>query len=91
MHRIDYAQPDSHDGVHTNKIESFIPRLRRLIGGKDHEVRGQHLVAYAAHVAWPEDHRDKVNGKLAQRLIGSALAAPASRQCSGVQATLRQP
>jgi transposase-like protein len=81
--RINHSDAYSRDGVHTNLAESFFSRLRRMIGGQHHKVGARHLGAYAAHAAWLEDHRDESNGRLADRLVGRALAAPVSRAWKG--------
>ncbi len=81
--RINHSDAYSRDGVHTNMAESFFARLRRMIGGQHHKVGGRHLGAYAVHAAWLEDHRHESNGRLADRLIGRALAVPISRTWKG--------
>lgn len=83
VRRINHSDAYSRDGVHTNLAESFFSRLRRMIGGQHHKVGTRHLDAYAAHAAWLEDHRDESNGRLADRLVGRALAAPVSRTWKG--------
>lgn len=83
MQRINHSEAYSRDGAHTNLAESFFSRLRRMIGGQHLRVEGRYLDAYAAHAAWLEDHRSESNGKLADRLIGGALAAPVSRMWKG--------
>jgi len=83
MRRISHADAYSRDGVHTNRAESFFSRLRRMIGGQHHKVGAKHLGAYAVHAAWLEDHRRESNGRLADGLIGQALAAPVSRTWKG--------
>lgn len=83
MRRINHSDAYSRDGTHTNQVESYFSRLRRMISGQHHWVDGRHLGAYAVHAAWLEDHRDQSNGALADRLIGMALAAPISRNWKG--------
>jgi hypothetical protein len=83
MRRINHSEAYSRDGTHTDHAESFFSRLRRMIGGQHHKVSAQHLGAYAVHAAWLEDHRDRSNGALADRLITRALAAPVSRGWKG--------
>lgn len=83
MHRINHSDAYSRDGVHTNLAESFFSRLRRMIGGQHLRVEGRYLDAYAGHAAWLEDHREESNGRLADRLISSALASPVSRSWKG--------
>ncbi len=83
IRRINHSDAYSRDGVHTNLAESFFSRLRRMIGGQHHKVGTRHLDAYAAHAAWLEDHCAESNGRLADRLVRQALAAPVSRTWKG--------
>ncbi len=83
VQRINHSEGYSVSGVHTNLAESFFSRLRRMIGGQHLKVEGRYLDAYAAHAAWLEDHREESNGRLADRLIGGALASPVSRSWKG--------
>lgn len=83
MRRINHSEAYSRDQAHTNLAESYFSRLRRMIGGQHLRVEGRYLDAYAAHAAWLEDHREESNGRLADRLIGGALAAPISRAWKG--------
>jgi transposase-like protein len=83
MRRINHSEAYSRDGAHINHAESFFSRLRRMIRGQHHKVSVQHLGAYAAHAAWLEDHRDRSNGALADRLLARALAVPISRGWKG--------
>lgn len=83
MQRINHSEGYSVGGIHTNLAESFFSRLRRMIGGQHLKVEGRYLDAYAAHAAWLEDHREESNGRLADRLIGGALASPVSRSWKG--------
>lgn len=83
MRRINHSDAYNLDGVHTNLAESFFSRLRRMIGGQHLRVEGRYLDAYAAHAAWLEDHREESNGRLADRLVGGALASPVSRSWKG--------
>jgi transposase-like protein len=83
MQRINHSEAYSLGGVRTNGAESFFSRLRRMIGGQHLKVGGRYLGAYAAHAAWLEDHREESNGRLADRLVGEALAAPVSRAWKG--------
>jgi transposase-like protein len=83
MQRINHSEAYSSDGANTNLAESFFSRLRRMIGGQHLRVEGRHLDAYATHAGWLEDHRDESNGRLADRLIGGALAVPVSRAWKG--------
>ncbi len=83
MQRINHSEAYSRDGAHTNLAESFFSRLRRMIGGQHLRVDARYLDAYATHAAWLEDHRVESNGRMADRLIGGALAALVSRTWSG--------
>lgn len=83
MQRINHSEAYSLGGVHANGAESFFSRLRRMIGGQHLKVGERHLGTYAAHAAWLEDHREESNGRLADRLIGGALAASVSREWKG--------
>jgi hypothetical protein len=83
MRRINHSEAYSRDGAHTNHAESFFPRPRRMIGGQHHKISVQHLGAHAVHAAWLEDHRDRSNGALADRLLARALAVPVSRGWKG--------
>ncbi len=81
--RINHSEAYSLNGVHTNFVESYFSRLRRMVGGQHHWVSPQHLHQYAAHAAWLEDHRRSTNGALAGRILRNALASPVSRTFSG--------
>jgi len=83
MQRINHSEAYSLNGIHTNGAESFFSRLRRMIAGQHLKVEERYLGTYAAHAAWLEDHRKESNGRLADRLIGGALAAPVSREWKG--------
>ncbi len=83
MRRVSHAEAYSLGGIHANLAESYFSRLRRMIGGQNLKVDGRHLGAYAIHAAWLEDHRLENNGRLADRLIDGALAAPVSRDWKG--------
>jgi transposase-like protein len=50
------AYSDGH-GKHTNWVESYFSRLRRMVGGQHHHVSYRYLYQYANHAAWLEDHR----------------------------------
>lgn len=83
MERIDHSEAYSLGGVHTNHVESYFARLRRMIRGQHHRVEGSKLDAYAAHAGWLEDHRRQSNGALADRLMRSVFRAPVSGTWSG--------
>ena len=71
------------DGTHTNNVESFFSRLRRMVQGQHHHVSPQYLYQYANHAAWMEDHRRRSNGANAFALLGGALRHPVSRAWKG--------
>ena len=79
MQRINHSAAYSVDGAKANLAESFFSRLRRMIDGQHLRVEGLYLDSYATHAAWLEDNRDESNGRLAERLIGGALAVPVIR------------
>lgn len=81
--RINHSDAYSRDGVHTNLVESFFARLRRMIRGQHHRVEAKYLGDYAAHAGWLEDHSRESNGRMAQRLIENGLGAPISRAWKG--------
>jgi transposase-like protein len=71
--RINHSIAYSLDGVHTNFVESYFSRLRRMVDGQHHHVSPRHLHRYASEAAWKEDHRELSNGALAHRALGLAL------------------
>lgn len=79
-HSVSYS--DGH-GKHTNMVESYFSRLRRMVGGQHHFVSHRYLYQYANHAAWLEDHRRRSNGGNAMALLGGALAHPVSRVWAG--------
>ena len=81
--RINHSEAYSANGVCTNQVESYFSRLRRMVGGQHHHVSPQYLHQYAAHAAWLGDHCREPNGKLADRIVWNAMAAPVSRQWKG--------
>lgn len=81
--RINHSEAYSLDGVHTNFVESFFSRLRRMVSGQHHHVSPKYLHAYAAHAAWLEDHRRRSNGALAGMMLRNALTSPVSRVWKG--------
>lgn len=70
-------------GKHTNWVESYFSRLRRMVGGQHHHVSHRYLYQYANHAAWLEDHRRRSNGANANALLGGALNHPVSRVWAG--------
>lgn len=71
------------DGTHTNGIESFWSRLRRMVDGQHHHVSPKYLYQYANHAAWIEDHRARSNGANTFALLGASLKHPVSREWKG--------
>lgn len=71
------------NGRHTNFVESYFSRLRRMVGGQHHHVSHKYLYQYANHAAWLEDHRRRSNGGNAYALLGGALDHPVSRVWAG--------
>lgn len=83
MDRINHSQSYSDHGKHTNWVESFFARLRRMVGGQHHHVSPGYLHQYANQAAWLEDNRRQSNGALAMRLTGNVMASPVSRAFKG--------
>lgn len=84
VNRINHSEAYSHlDGTHTNWVESFFSRLRRMVSGQHHHVSPHYLYQYANHAAWLEDHRRRSNGANAFALLGGALNHPVSRVWAG--------
>ncbi len=82
--RINHSEAYSNlDGTHTNNVESFFARLRRMVQGQHHHVSHKYLYQYANHAAWMEDHRRRSNGANAFSLLGGSLAHPVSRVWKG--------
>lgn len=79
-HSVSYS--DGH-GKHTNNVESYFSRLRRMVRGQHHFVSHKYLYQYANHAAWLEDHRRRSNGGNASALLGGALNHPVSRVWAG--------
>ncbi len=81
--RINHSEAYSVNGVHTNFVESYFSRLRRMVRGQHHFVSPKYLHQYASHAAWLEDHRRSSNGALAGRIVRNAMTAPVSREWKG--------
>lgn len=79
-HSVSYSEGH---GKHTNWVESYFSRLRRMIGGQHHFVSHRYLFQYSNHAAWLEDHRRRSNGENAHGLLGGALHHPVSRVWAG--------
>ncbi len=82
---LDYSLSEraSDEGACTNDPESYFSRLRRAEVGIHHHIAGPYLAAYAAEVAWREDHRRASNGEQYPIIVNGALAHPVSRQWKG--------
>ena len=82
--RINHSEAYSDlNGGHTNNVESYFSRLRRMVEGQHHGVSARYLHAYATHAAWMEDHRRMSNGALCYRALGLALAHEKSSTWKG--------
>jgi transposase-like protein len=82
--RINHSEAYSdRNGKHTNWVESYFSRLRRMVSGQHHHVSHKYLYQYANHAAWCEDHRRRSNGGNAAGLLGAALDHPVSRNWKG--------
>ena len=81
--RVNHSEIYSDHGKHTNMVESFFSRLRRMIGGQHHFVSAKYLHQYANHAAWLEDNRRTDNGTLAHIMVSNAMGSPVSRSWKG--------
>ena len=81
--RVNHSEVYSDHGKHTNWVESYFSRLRRMVAGQHHFVSPKYLYQYANHAAWLEDSRRESNGALAYRLLGLGLASKVSRTWKG--------
>lgn len=81
--RINHSEAYTADGKHTNWVESYFSRLRRMVQGQHHFVSHKYLHQYANHAAWLEDHRRRSNGGNAFALLGGSLNHPVSRSWAG--------
>jgi transposase-like protein len=81
--RINHSIAYSLNGIHTNFVESYFSRLRRMIEGQHHHVSARHLNRYASEAAWKEDHRQLSNGALAHRALGLVLTNSPSKFFAG--------
>ncbi len=81
--RINHSEAYSDHGKHTNWVESFFSRLRRMVSGQHHQVSPKYLFAYANHAAWLEDNRRNSNGHNAMLVVEAAMDAPVSRDWKG--------
>lgn len=81
--RINHQEAYSDGEACTNGAESFFSRLRRAEVGIHHHISGTYLSAYAAEMAWREDHRRVSNGEQYLMAAFAALTHPVSRQWKG--------
>ncbi|WP_298298314.1 IS1595 family transposase [uncultured Litoreibacter sp.] len=81
--RVNHSEIYSDHGKHTNMVESYFSRLRRMVEGQHHGVSAQYLHQYANHAAWLEDNRRTDNGTLVQLVVSNAMDAPVSRNWKG--------
>lgn len=71
------------NGKHTNWVESYFARLRKMVKGQHHGVSHQLLYQYAEHAAWLEDHRETSIEGLVKRLATAAFDAAKSNKFRG--------
>lgn len=81
--RVNHSFVYSDHGKHTNMVESFFSRLRRMVQGQHHHVSHKYLYQYANQAAWLEDNRRSDNGSLAFGLVRNAMGSPVSRSWKG--------
>jgi len=81
--RVNHSEIYSDHGKHTNMVESYFSRLRRMVEGQHHGVSAKYLHQYANHAAWMEDNRRTDNGTLAQLVVSNAMGSPVSRCWKG--------
>ena len=83
VERVNHSLTYSDHGKHTNWVESYFSRLRRMVLGQHHHVSPQYLYQYANHAAWLEDNRRTDNGTLANVLVSNAMGCGVSRTWKG--------
>jgi len=71
------------NGKHTNWVESYFARLRKMVKGQHHWVSPKYLYQYAEHAAWLEDHRETTIGGLVKKLTTASALAPKSKKFKG--------
>lgn len=81
--RVNHSECYSDHGKHTNWVESYFSRLRRMVSGQHHHVSPQYLHQYANHAAWCEDNRRNSNGENAADILGKAMAHGVGRVWKG--------
>jgi len=81
--RVNHSECYSDHGKHTNWVESYFSRLRRMVRGQHHFVSPKYLHQYANHAAWLEDNRQNDNGTNAMNLLSCMLNNQVSRIWAG--------
>lgn len=81
--RVNHSECYSDHGKHTNMVESYFSRLRRMVQGQHHHVSPQYLHQYANQAAWLEDNRRTDNGTLTHVMVSNAMGARVSRNWKG--------
>jgi len=71
------------NGKHTNWVESYFARLRKMVKGQHHGVSAKFLYQYAEHAAWLEDHRETCVEGLVKRITTAAMTATKSNKFRG--------
>ena len=71
------------NGKHTNWVESYFARLRKMVGGQHLWVSQKYLYQYAEHAAWLENHSETCIEGLVKRLSTAAMDAPKSNKFRG--------
>jgi transposase-like protein len=82
LKQVNHSKHYSWGGVHTNLVESFNSRVRRLERGVYHHI-SRRVGAYANEASWREDHRRHANGEQFALLLGAAARLPASDEWRG--------
>ena len=81
--RVNHSLTYSDHGKHTNMVESYFSRLRRMVQGQHHHVSPHYLHQYENQAAWLEDNRRTDNGTLAHGLVENAMLSRVSRNWKG--------
>ena len=81
--RVNHSEVYSYHGKHTNWVESYFARLRRMVRGQHHHVSPKYLHQYANHAAWLEDNRRTSNGENAFAVLDNMLGLGVSRNWKG--------
>ena len=81
--RVNHSLTYSDHGKHTNSVESYFSRLRRMVQGQHHRVSPQYLHQYANHAAGIDDYRSEGSSATTQRVLRNAMVSPVSRNWAG--------